>query len=40
VSAQVESLSSAEERLRWLQVVTDAGLARLTVDQLLDELLD
>jgi phosphoserine phosphatase RsbU/P len=40
VSAQVESLSSAEERLRWLQVVTDAGLARLTVDQLLEELLD
>ena len=31
---------SSHERLRWLEVVTDAGLARLTVDQLLDELLD
>ena len=31
---------SAEERLRWLEAVTDTGLAQLTVDQLLDELLD
>jgi len=29
-----------EERLRWLEAVTDAGLAQLTVDRLLDELLD
>ena len=29
-----------EERLRWFEVVTDAGLAQLTVDELLDELLD
>ena len=29
-----------DERLRWLAVVTDAGLAQLTVDQLLGELLD
>ena len=26
--------------MRWLEAVTDAGLAQLTVDQLLDELLD
>ena len=31
---------SIPERLRWLELVTDAGLAHLTVDQLLDELLD
>ena len=31
---------SLEERLRWFEVVTDAGLAQLTVDELLDELLD
>jgi phosphoserine phosphatase RsbU/P len=31
---------SAEERLRWLEAVNDAGLADLTVDQLLDELLE
>ena len=30
---------SAEERLRWLEAVSDTGLADLTVDQLLDELL-
>jgi anti-sigma regulatory factor (Ser/Thr protein kinase) len=29
-----------EERLRWLEAVTDTGLARLSVDRLLDELLD
>ena len=29
-----------EERLRWLEVVTRSGLAQLTVDELLDELLD
>lgn len=29
-----------EERLRWLEVVTGAQLAQLTVDELLDELLD
>src|SRR4051812_38702371 len=40
VPAQVESLSSPEARLRWLEVVTNAGLAQLTVDQLLEELLD
>src|SRR5215213_6606507 len=28
------------ERLRWLEVVTDAELAQLTVDELLDELMD
>jgi phosphoserine phosphatase RsbU/P len=31
---------SPEERLRWLEVVTDSGLAQLTVDELLDELLE
>jgi sigma-B regulation protein RsbU (phosphoserine phosphatase) len=31
---------SAEERLRWLEAVNDTGLANLTVDQLLDELLE
>jgi sigma-B regulation protein RsbU (phosphoserine phosphatase) len=31
---------SAEERLRWLEAVSDTGLADLTVDQLLDELLE
>jgi anti-sigma regulatory factor (Ser/Thr protein kinase) len=31
---------SLEERLRWFEVVTDTGLAQLTVDELLDELLD
>lgn len=31
---------SAEERLRWLEAVNDAALADLTVDQLLDELLE
>src|SRR5688572_18291030 len=30
VSAQIESFSSGQERLRWLEVVTDAGLAQLT----------
>lgn len=32
--------SASEERMRWLEVVTDAGLAHLSVDRLLDELLD
>ena len=31
---------SPKERLRWLEVVTDSGLAQLTVDELLDELLE
>jgi sigma-B regulation protein RsbU (phosphoserine phosphatase) len=31
---------STEERLRWLEAVTDAGLAQLSVDRLLEELLD
>ncbi len=31
---------SAELRLRWLEAVSDTGLADLTVDQMLDELLD
>jgi sigma-B regulation protein RsbU (phosphoserine phosphatase) len=31
---------SAEERLRWLEAVNDTGLADLTVDQLLNELLE
>ena len=35
-----EPARSLEERLRWFEVVTDAGLAQLTVDELLDELLD
>jgi serine phosphatase RsbU (regulator of sigma subunit)/anti-sigma regulatory factor (Ser/Thr protein kinase) len=30
----------SEERLRWLEAVNDSGLAELTVDQLLDELLE
>ena len=38
--ADIASARSAEERLRWLEAVTDAGLAQLTVDQLLDELLE
>jgi serine phosphatase RsbU (regulator of sigma subunit) len=40
MSAEVEPAQAAEERLRWLEVVTDAGLAQLTVDRLLEELLD
>jgi len=40
VSAEVEPAGSPEERLRWLEAVTDAGLAQLSVDRLLDELLD
>jgi serine phosphatase RsbU (regulator of sigma subunit)/anti-sigma regulatory factor (Ser/Thr protein kinase) len=31
---------ASEERLRWLEAVSDSGLAQLTVDQLLDELLE
>jgi sigma-B regulation protein RsbU (phosphoserine phosphatase) len=40
VSVEISSAPSTEERLRWLEAVTDAGLAQLTVDRLLDELLD
>jgi len=40
VSVKIASARSTEERLRWLEAVTDAGLAQLTVDRLLDELLD
>jgi phosphoserine phosphatase RsbU/P len=40
VSVKITSARSTEERLRWLETVTDAGLAQLTVDRLLDELLD
>lgn len=32
--------ASEEERLRWLEAVTDTGLARLSVDRLLDELVE
>jgi GAF domain-containing protein len=40
VSAEVGAARSAQERLRWLEVVTDSGLAQLSVDRLLEELLD
>jgi sigma-B regulation protein RsbU (phosphoserine phosphatase) len=40
VSVKIAAARSTEERLRWLEAVTDAGLAQLTVDRLLDELLD
>ena len=40
MSVKIASARSTEERLRWLEAVTDAGLAQLTVDRLLDELLD
>ncbi len=40
MSAAVEPPQSADQRLRWLEVVTDAGLAQLTMDRLLEELLD
>ena len=40
MSVEISSARSVEERLRWLEAVTDAGLAQLTVDRLLDELLD
>ena len=40
MSATVDPSNSAGQRLRWLEVVTDAGLAQLSVDRLLDELLD
>ena len=38
--AEVDAILCAAERVRWLEAVTDAGLAHLTVDRLLDELLD
>ena len=40
MSVKIAAARSTEERLRWLEAVTDAGLAQLTVDRLLDELLD
>jgi phosphoserine phosphatase RsbU/P len=40
VSVEIGSARSPEERLRWLEAVTDAGLAQLSVDRLLEELLD
>src|SRR5215210_7237679 len=40
MSAEVGHARSSEERSRWLEVVADSGLAQLTVDQLLDELLE
>ena len=40
MSVKIASARSTEERLRWLEAVTDAGLAQLTVVRLLDELLD
>ena len=40
MSVKIASARLTEERLRWLETVTDAGLAQLTVDRLLDELLD
>ncbi len=40
MSAEAQPRSSAStERLKWLEVVTDAALAHLSVEQLLDELL-
>ena len=39
MSVEIGSARSTEERLRWLEAVSDTGLADLTVDQLLDELL-
>jgi anti-sigma regulatory factor (Ser/Thr protein kinase) len=35
-----EHQGSAEERVRWLEAVTDVGLAHMSVDRLLDELLE
>ena len=40
MSETVDPSHSAGQRLRWLEVVTDAGLAQLSVDRLLDELLE
>lgn len=40
MSADAGPERSSEERLRWLEIVTDTGLAQLTVDRLLNELLD
>ena len=40
MSVEIASARLTEERLRWLEAVTDAGLAQLTVDRLLEELLD
>jgi phosphoserine phosphatase RsbU/P len=40
MSAGVRHARSARKRSRWLQVVTDTALAQLTVDQLLDGLLE
>ena len=40
MSAEVGHARTSEERSRWLEIVTDTGLAQLTVDQLLDELLE
>jgi phosphoserine phosphatase RsbU/P len=40
MSAEVEPAHSAGQRLRWLEVVTDTGLVQLSVDRLLEELLD
>ena len=40
MSAEVGLVRSREDRSRWLEVVTDTGLAQLTVDELLDELLE
>jgi sigma-B regulation protein RsbU (phosphoserine phosphatase) len=40
MSAEVAHVRSREDRSRWLEVVTDTGLAQLTVDELLDELLE
>ena len=40
MSVEIASARLTEERLRWLEAVTDAGLAQLTVDRMLDELLD
>src|SRR6478672_7169368 len=36
----IGSARSTEERVRWLEAGTDAGLAQLSVDRLLEELLD
>ncbi len=40
MSTEVGPEHASEERLRWLEIVTDSGLAQLTVDRLLDELLE
>lgn len=40
VGEDIRMTLEARERLRWLEVVTDAGLTELSVEQLLDDLLE